>query len=232
MSLLPRQRLNSDDLEARCEAPSSSQCTRISFCVHLVAPSRRYPGDSLGYDGVAALTAVYAVLTFEIVLQNQKMTKAASESANVMERSLRFSYTPNLIFVTLVTKDPTLISEHNFMPFKNEDYLRACKDLPPAEQTTEFVFAVVRNVGKGPATKVLLKAQYDVKEKTNPNYNFMVKREASAALLKPDNAIALIIHVARSPSAEDGVQLISASLSCGDFYRDALGEIAQIHTFT
>ena len=42
----------------------------------------------------------------------------------------------------------------------------------------------------------------------------------------------MLATVARSPSAEDGVQLISASLSCGDFYRDALGEIAQIHTFT
>jgi hypothetical protein len=181
---------------------------------------------------IAALTAVYAVLTFEIVLQNQKMTKAASESASVMERSLRFSYAPNLIFVTLVTKDPTLVSENNFTPYKNADYSRACKDLPEGEHEMEFVFAVVRNVGKGPATKVQLKAQYDVKEKTNPNYNFTVAREASAALVEPDNAIALIIHVASSPSEGDGVQLSSAALSCGDFYRDALGEPPQKLTFT
>jgi len=181
---------------------------------------------------IAALTAVYAVLTFEIVLQNQKMTEAASESASFMERSLRFSYAPNLIFVTLVTKDPTLASESNFTPYKNEDYSRACKDLPEGEHGTEFVFAVVRNVGKGPATKVQVKAQYDVKEKTNPNYNFTVTREASAALVEPNSAIALIIHVARSPSDGDHAQLILANLSCGDYYRDALGEPPQEHSFT
>jgi hypothetical protein len=181
---------------------------------------------------IAAITAVYAVLTFEIVLQNQKMSKAASESASVMERSLRFSHAPNLTFVTLITGDPTLASESNVLVYKNEDYLRACKDLPTAAQGVEFVFAVVRNVGKGSATKVHLTAQYDITETTNPNFNFTVTREATVALLEPDKSLALIIHVARVPSVEDGVELVSATLSCGDFYRDALGEAPLEHSFT
>jgi hypothetical protein len=181
---------------------------------------------------IAALTGVYAVLTFEIVLQNQKMSKAASESASVMERSLRFSHAPNLTFTTLITADPTLTSENNVTVYKNEDYLRACKDAPASGQSVEFVFAVVKNVGKGAATKVHLTARYDVTETTNPNFKFSVSRGASVALLEPDRSLALIIHVARVPSVEDGVELMSATLSCGDFYRDALGEAPQEHSFT
>ncbi len=76
---------------------------------------------------IAFLTSVYAVLTFEIVLQNQTMSQAASdsaksaaESARVMERSLRFSHTPNLTLVTLITKDLLLNSENNVVPYKAE----------------------------------------------------------------------------------------------------------------
>ena len=115
---------------------------------------------------------------------------------------------------------------------KNEDYLRAYKDLPAAAQGVEFVFAVVRNVGKGSATKVHLQARYEITESANPNFRFSVSRAATVALLKPDKSLALIIHVARAPAVQDGAELISATLSCGDFYRDALGEAPQEHSFT
>ncbi|MGB8989341.1 MAG: hypothetical protein WCC37_22275, partial [Candidatus Sulfotelmatobacter sp.] len=121
------------------------------------------------------LTAVYVILTFEIVLQNQKMTRAAFETAGVMERSLRLSYSPSITFTTQLTKDPTLGSlGSSCIPYRNEDFERAIGEFPGTGETMEFVFAIVRNVGKGTATKVQLSAQYEVQEQANPNLRYRV----------------------------------------------------------
>lgn len=179
------------------------------------------------------LTAVYVVLTFEIVLQNQKMTRATFESAGVMERSLRLSYAPNIALWTCVTKNPT-VSELGYPcnPHKNEDYERALKELPGAGQAMEFVFAVVRNVGRGTATKVQVSATYEVQERANPNFKYRVTKTASVPLLEPNQALAVTIHICRSPSAGDAVRLESADVAYGDFYRDALSEAISVQQFT
>jgi|SRR5271170_702857 len=56
---------------------------------------------------IGAVTAVYALFTYEILLENQMMARAASDSSTLMERSLRFSHTANLLYQTINTKDPT-----------------------------------------------------------------------------------------------------------------------------
>ncbi len=110
--------------------------------------------------------------------------------------------------------------------------MRATKDFPVAGQTVEYVFAVIKNIGKGSATKVQFKARYNVRETTNPNYEFSVTRDANLAVLEADKGLAVIIHVGRSPSDGDGVELETVSLTCGNFYADALGEEPRTHTFT
>lgn len=171
------------------------------------------------------LTAVYVVLTFEIVLQNQKMTRATFESAGVMERSLRLSYSPNMAFATHITRNPKLGDlGYPCVAHRNEDYERALREQPDAGQAMEFVFAIIRNVGRGTATKVQLTTAYEVQEQANPNFTYKVTKRANIPLLEPNQALALTIHICRSPSAGDGIKLESADVSFGDFYRDALGE--------
>jgi len=178
------------------------------------------------------LTAVYVMLTFEIVLQNQKMTRATFESAGVMERSLRLSYSPNIAFATHITKNPALVElGYSCIPHRNEDYDRALRELPGAGQAMEFVFAVIRNVGRGTATRVQLSAIYEVQEQANPNFRYRVTKQANIPLLEPNQALALTIHICRSPSVGDGVKLESAEVTFGDFYRDALGEAALTQDF-
>jgi len=75
-----------------------------------------------------------------------------------MERSLRFSYAPNLLYRTINTKDPTLGSKKGFMPVDNEDYQGALREHNSGGQPEEFVFAVVQNVGRGPATNLVIEA--------------------------------------------------------------------------
>jgi hypothetical protein len=176
---------------------------------------------------IGAVTAIYALFTYEILLQNQAMAQAATDSTKVMERSLRFSYAPNLLYTTLNTKDPTLKSRKGFAAINNEDYERALKELAGGGQQMEFVFAVVQNVGRGPATNLRINAQYSVSDTSNPNKNYSIKKDASVQILQPENAIALCIYVSKVPTADDRVELVYAHLRTSDFYRDALGEPAQ-----
>jgi hypothetical protein len=144
-----------------------------------------------------------------------------------MERSLRFSYAPNLLYRTINTKDPTLGSKKGFMAFDNEDYQGALREHSSGGQPKEFVFAVVQNVGRGPATNLVVEAQYDVRDSTNPMKNYSVKREASIPILEPDKAVALCVYVSKVPTSDDRVELISATFAASDFYRDAMREPAQ-----
>lgn len=207
----------------------------LAFVLHYIWKSQLDPSHtSLLLTMVSvALTAVYVVLTFEIVLQNQKMTHAAFESAGVMERSLRLSYSPSIALVTCVTKYPELAElEFHCSPIKNDDYDRAIKEHPAGDRSMEFVFAIIRNVGTGKATKLQMSVRYEVQEQANPNLKYSVAKEASIPLLESGQALALIIHICRTPSAGDGVKLQSASIQWGDFYRDALLEAAQVQEFT
>ena len=68
-----------------------------------------------------------------------------------MERSLRFSHTPNLLYETVNTKDPTFKSaagSYVIVPLKNEDYSRALTEFSAGAEQKEFVFAVVQNKGQ------------------------------------------------------------------------------------
>jgi len=176
---------------------------------------------------ICSATTVYALITYEMLLQNQTMARAASDSTKVMERTLRFSYAPNLLYRTLNTKDPTLQARKGFAPFNNEDYQRALREFGEGGQQKEFVFAVVQNVGRGPATGLTMEAEYNIWDTSNPNKNYSVSRTASIQILEPNNAVAVCIYVSNVPTSDDRVELVSACLTASDFYRDALGESAQ-----
>jgi hypothetical protein len=72
---------------------------------------------------IGAVTTIYALVTYEILLENRTMAKAASDSTKLMERSLRFSHSPNLIYQTVNTKDPTFKGAAGaIVPIDNSDY--------------------------------------------------------------------------------------------------------------
>lgn len=175
---------------------------------------------------IAAVTAVYALTTYEILRQNKLMADAAMETTRIMERSLRFSFAPNLLFSTLVTKDPTLSKYAGYSPHKNADFARAMQEFVGSGQQTEFVFAVVRNVGRGPGTKLTLQASYNIRDTANANYQYAVVRDASMPLLEADRAVCLLVYVSKVPTADDRVQLVSATIFASDSYRDAQNESA------
>jgi hypothetical protein len=179
---------------------------------------------------ICAVTAIYAGITYEIFLQNQAMSQATTESAKVMERSLRFSYAANLLYRTLNTKDPTLATRVGFIPVDNDDYKRAMREYGEAGQQKEFVFAVVQNVGRGLATNVSVDARYNITDTNNANSTYLMTKQAAAQILEPGKAIALCIYVSRVPTADDRVEIISATITASDSYRDALSELPNTTT--
>ena len=176
---------------------------------------------------MCGVTAVYALLTFGILLQNRAMAQAATDSTRVMERSLRFSYSPNLLYMTLSTKDPRFQAREGFAPLDNEDLKRALREYTEGQQQTEFVFAVVHNVGRGSATNLNMDVQYSVWDTSSPNASYSVAKQATVPILESGNAVALYIYVSKVPTGDDRVEMTSATLTASDFYRDALGEPPQ-----
>jgi len=177
---------------------------------------------------IGAVTTIYALFTYEMLLQNQAMAKAAVESTTVMERSLRFSHTPLLLYRTVNTKDPTFSGRAaSLTPIDNDDYKRARAEYAGGGEQKEFVFAVVRNKGQGAATNLSIEAEYKITDSSNPNRDSSVAKQASVQILEPEKAVALCIFISKVPTADDRVALVSARLTTSDFYRDAINEPPQ-----
>ena len=177
---------------------------------------------------IGAVTAIYALLTYEILLQNQTMAKAALDSSTFMEQSLRFSHTPCLLYETVNTKDPTFRStQGSVVPFDNADYKRALNEFNKGEGQNEFVFAIVKNKGQGAATNLDIEAVYNITDSSNPNRETSVTKQASIQILESKAGVALCILISKVPTADDRVTLVSAHLKAGDLYRDAIKEPAQ-----
>jgi hypothetical protein len=173
---------------------------------------------------IAAVTAIYALITYEILTHNRAMAEASMRSAHLMEQSLRFSFAPNLLFLTVNTKDPTFAERPGWNPIRNEDYDRALREYVGSGQQREFVFAAVRNVGRGPATRMTIEATYQIRDTANPNQTFTRTQNATVQLVEPNRAVALFVYVSRAPTPDDRVTLVSARITSSDSYRDALSE--------
>lgn len=169
----------------------------------------------------------YVLINYEILRQNRAMAIAAGDSAKMMEQSLRFSYSANVLFSTIVTKEPGLRTRSGCSPIQSEDYLRALREHVGAGQRTEFVFAVLRNAGPGVATGVKAKVTYHVLDSANPNKRYSVTKEGNAQILERDRALALLVYVSLTPTTDDIVELVEAKVSANDFYRQARGEVPQ-----
>jgi hypothetical protein len=177
---------------------------------------------------IGAVTTIYALFTYEILLQNQTMAKAALDSSALMERSLRFSHTANLLYETINTKDPTFKStEGSVVPIENGDYKRALTEFSEGGEQKEFVFAVVKNKGQGAATNVSIEVTYNITDSSSPNRDSSVTKHASVQILEPKKGVALCIFISKVPTPDDRVSLVSARLTAGDFYRDAIKEPLQ-----
>ena len=174
---------------------------------------------------IGAVTAIYALFTYELVIQNQTMAKAALDSSELMERSLRFSHTANLLYETINTKDPTFKSAGgSVVPYENDDYRRALAEFGGGAEQKEFVFAIVKNKGQGPATNLTIEVVYNITDSSNPNRESTVSKHASIQILEPQIAVALCIFISKVPTQDDRVSLASARIISGDFYRDAIQE--------
>jgi len=177
---------------------------------------------------VCAASIIYALFTYEILIQNQAMAKAASDSSDLMEKSLRFSHTPNLLYKTVSTKDPTFASAGTaIVPIDNADYKRAVVEFGGGGAQCEFVFAIISNEGQGAATNLKIEATYEVSDSSNPNRDARLVKQASVQIVPPKTATALCIFISKIPTPNDGVTLVASRLSAGDFYRDAIKEAPQ-----
>jgi hypothetical protein len=175
---------------------------------------------------IGAVTAIYALLTYEILIENQVMAKATSDSSAIMERSLRFSHSPSLIYETVNTTDPTF-GGSALIPIDNEDYKRAIATFRGSSERKEFVFAVIKNKGQGAATNLNVETVYKITDSSNLNRESSVTKQASVQILEPKRGVALCIFISKVPTADDEVALVSARLTVSDFYRDAIDEPAQ-----
>lgn len=177
---------------------------------------------------IGAVTTIYALFTYEILLQNQTMAQAALDSATLMERSLRFSHTSNLLYETINTRDPTFRSTAGeVIPFENDDYKRALAEFNEGGGQKEFVFAIVKNRGRGTATNLSIEATYNIIDSSSLNRESSVIKRASVQLLEPKTGVALCIFISKVPTPDDRVSLVSARVIAGDFYRDAINEPPQ-----
>jgi hypothetical protein len=174
---------------------------------------------------ICAATVLYASLTFEILLRNQYMAQAAGESAKLMEQGLRFSHASNLLYRTIITKDPTLKSWDGCTPVANEDYKNALKFIEGMEGQSEFVFCIVKNVGHGAATNLRISTQYTIHDTSNAMARLDVPKVADIQLLEPSKSIALLIYLFKVPTADDTAEIVQAILRSSDTYRDAIHEL-------
>lgn len=177
---------------------------------------------------ICAATVLYACITFEILLRNQAMAQAASDSAVLMERGLRFSHAADLHFRTIITKDPTLQNRTGCTPIKNEEYQNAVRLVQgnAQQQQIEFVFSLVQNVGQGPATNLKISAEYSVHDTSNAITHLNVSKVADVQLLEPDKSVGLLVYVFRIPTANDKAEIVQATVQSSDAYRDAIGDPA------
>jgi hypothetical protein len=176
---------------------------------------------------IGAVTTIYVLVTYEILLQDQAMAKATRDSSVLMERSLRFSHTPNLLYETINTKDPSFSANAgSLIPIDNDDYRRALTEFNAGEQK-EFVFGVVKNRGQGAATNLNIEAVYNIVDSSSANREASVTKQASVQVLEPGKAVALCIFISKVPTADDRVILVSAHMTAGDFYRDAISDPPQ-----
>jgi hypothetical protein len=156
------------------------------------------------------------------------MAKAATDSTNVMERSLRFSFAPDLRYRTVNTRDPTFDTKEFVTPIDNEDYQSAVRESTEGgQQQTEFVFAIVQNFGRGVATNLTIDASYAIHDSTHVPKDSTVRRQAVIQMLEKDKAVALCICMFKVPTNGDQVQIASASVLASDYYRDFLHEPPQ-----
>lgn len=207
----------------------------VGFCIVLCAciwfkHTQRRPDDVtlLVTFVICVVTAVYSLLTFEILLENQAMARATKDSALLMEKSLRFPSSAHLSFRTVGTKSPQ-ISEliPGVSPYKNVDLSRALEVAQGGNSEADFVFAVVENKGPGTATKVKVDASYAIVDSGSDNKNVNVRKTANIPILEAGSGFALCIFISRLPTPGDGASLISANIEHSDFYRDAIGDSAQ-----
>ena len=173
---------------------------------------------------ICAATALYALLTYEILLQNQSMAKAAADSAVSMERGLRFSYASSLLYRTFNTKDASLQNRKDCTPFNDDDYKSALSEYSQNKEQMEYVFCEVLNVGRGAATSLTIRAEYTVQDASNSTKRYTVNKEAVVQLLEPDKSVALFICLFKIPTQGDRAKLVRASMNASDSYRDALKE--------
>jgi hypothetical protein len=176
---------------------------------------------------IGAVTTIYALFTYEILLQNRSMAQAAVDSVALTERALRFSYTESLLYQTINTKDPSFKLQEDITPIENDDYARAVAEQGDEQQEKEYVFAIVKNVGRGAATSLNLQAEYTITDSSSANRRYVVNKEATVQVLEPNKAIALCVFFSKVPTRNDQVQLVSATIRSSNFYRDALREPAQ-----
>lgn len=171
---------------------------------------------------ICAVTAIYALFTYEIVLQNQSIARAAMHSAELMEQTLRFSFAPNLLYKTISTRDPRLLFLSGCVPVNNEDYQRAMNEYGQGGDQKEFVFGIVQNVGRGAATNLNVRAKYEISDSSSGTKDFFVDKRALVPLLGQDKSIALCVCVVKIPTSGDRVRIVSADLVASDFYLDAV----------
>lgn len=173
---------------------------------------------------ICAATIIYVSLTFEILLQNRSMAKAASESAILMERGLRFSHAANLHYQTIITRDPKLQNRKGCAPVENEEYRNAMRLIQGNTQQMEFVLCMVKNVGHGAATNIKITTEYRVKDTSNAIAQVNVPKVADVQLLEPDKSIALLVYLFKVPTADDKAEIVQATVTSSDAYRDAIRE--------
>jgi hypothetical protein len=177
---------------------------------------------------ICVVTAIYSLLTFEILLENQSMARATRDSASLMEKSLRFPSSAHLSFRTVATKNPhieNLIS--GVLPYRNADFARAIEIFQGGNSEADFVFAVVENKGPGTATKLVFDAIYSIVDSGSENKNLNVQKTATIPILGVGAGIAICVFISRLPTPGDGASLASASIRNSDFYRDAINEPSQ-----
>jgi hypothetical protein len=174
---------------------------------------------------ICVVTAVYSLLTFEILLENQSMARATRESAALMEKSLRFPSSAHLSFRTVGTKNPHVDQFlQGVSPYQNADFSRAIEISEGGNSEADFVFAVVENKGPGAATKLKINAQYAIVDSGSENKNLNVQKTAALPILGVGAGIAICVFISKLPTAGDGATLISATIENSDFYRDAISE--------
>ena len=175
--------------------------------------------EKINAIALVLITTSYAIFTLFSWMEARK-------TSEIMKETLKFSNMANINFFSIITDNPNISSNIEI----TDEYKNAKKNYESSPTDNEFVFAVIKNTGRGVAEDISLKAKYCIEELNKGPRE--VTREIVLNILEPQISYAVLINCYNSIVPNDSIKFISAQIEYSDLYKKANREKPSLKTIT